>query len=71
MRKIEMIFPLKGIASGRSIIQTETFGYVGQACKTATEGILRSLGGQQEEQLKSEYYAVQDQAIERVSDGSS
>lgn len=69
MRQIDIIVPLTGISTGKATISTEASGFVGGACKTATEAILKSLGGSREEQLKDEYY-VQDQAVEHITDGS-
>jgi hypothetical protein len=70
MRRISITVPLKGISTGKAAITTDATGFQGETCKTATDAILKSLGGQQDETLKPEYYQ-QDQAIERITDGGA
>lgn len=69
-RKIEVTIPLRGISTGKAEIKTEAHGYVGGTCQQKTAGLLAALGGIKNEELKAEYYQSEEQAIERITDGS-
>lgn len=64
-KRIEMIIPLRGIATGKTTVQVKTEGFVGSACQDATKALQAALGGQQEEQLTPEYYST-EQAEEHL-----
>jgi hypothetical protein len=58
-KRIELIIPLRGLATGRTQVQVTTEGFVGSACQDATKALQAALGGQQQEELTPEYYQTE------------
>ena len=57
MKRIEVIVSPTGES------RVETFGFAGEACRTATKKLIRALGATQTETTKPEFYTNQSSRI--------
>lgn len=62
-----MTVPRDGITAGKAQPKFETSGFVGVACKSASEFLAKALGSVVSDEATSEMYAV-DQNVERLSE---
>lgn len=68
MKTIEILVPLEGISTGKKQPKLETFGFVGESCKTATEAYEKALGAVMNEDIKPEMYETET-GVERLQEG--
>ncbi len=66
MKKIIVTIPLEGISLGKRQTKVEAEGFTGSGCKTATDALLKAIGSVQDDTLKSEYYAANDEITQTV-----
>ena len=56
-----MIVPLKGISMGARKPTFEAEGFTGTSCQLATAAFQKALGATTDEELKSEFYEMEQQ----------
>ncbi len=66
MASIKMTVPLKGLSTGKSTVKIETSGFIGTACKNATEFLEQSLGKVVTDEATNEMYEEAEVAVEKV-----
>lgn len=67
MKRVEIIVPQKGIATGKSSLKIETTGFQGQECRTATAAF-EAMGVEVEEEVKPELYE-EEINVEHLGEG--
>lgn len=67
MKRVEIVVPCKGIATGKVGLQIETTGFQGQECRTATAAF-EAMGVEVEEEAKSELYEAETN-VEHLGEG--
>ena len=70
VKRIEVIVPRRGLATGASSVKIEVNGMQGTSCRDATKALEAALGTVREYEDKAEIYEAQGQ-VETLSQGDA